>query len=147
MATPTDGHCEAAQRLLAQECAVGAGGDDVAAAAGRLYERLFRALAPVLGAAGFRALFARSVKLSRARFPALRELAMPGDIRSEDARVAPALVTFLRTLAPEAVLPVVQALYSTLFAVLATFIGEPLMWRLVQRACASNDGSSSKESE
>ena len=64
--TPAD--VLAAKQLLAHAEA-GRGGEDAAVAAARVHERLSRRLAPLIGEAGMRALFARTVKLVRPEFP------------------------------------------------------------------------------
>ena len=65
MVRPLEAHVEVAKRLLAHERGSGGDAPERAAAAVRVYGSLFRALAPVIGAAGVGALFARSVCLRR----------------------------------------------------------------------------------
>jgi hypothetical protein len=146
MARPTEAHVHIAQRMLAG-LGAGAGDSDArAAAAGRVYDALFGSLAPVLGAAAVRALLARSVKLTKADFPTLCEAMAAGPLEN-NPRVAQQLVTCLSKLEPAVALAAATALYATLFGLVATFIGEELMWQIVKSAFPDEPRTGSEETK
>ena len=70
-----------AARLIADE---GGGGEALV----RIYERYFDSLAPIIGARGVRALFARAVWLEKARHASLAALALDADARGAAAELA-----------------------------------------------------------
>jgi len=96
-----------AARLVATE-----GGHDAAAAVVRLYETYFDRLAPVIGARGVRALFARAVEVEKTRHACLAALVLDGDPRA----AALPLITCLSDEPPDAA-------HAAVVAVLAAFIG------------------------
>jgi hypothetical protein len=146
MTTSSDMHREAAQKLLVQARGMNGGQDD-AAAAGRLYELFFRSLAPVIGAAGYRGIFARAIKLSKVCYPALTQLVVLRDSPARESADALMLADFLRTLDAEKIAPVSLAVYSALLELLTGLLGERLTWRFVHRVFAAIDESASKETE
>src|SRR5689334_899745 len=75
MTSPTQAQLETARRLLSHERPEGGGSGEGAEAAGRVFEKLFLRLLPLLGSASFRVLFGRSVRLTRARFSFLEAVA------------------------------------------------------------------------
>ena len=127
-------HAEAAERMLAQECGSGGTTEERAAAAVRVYETLFRALAPVIGAAGVWALFARSVRLASAEFPCLTEIPMTAAPSESNVQGAQPLASCLRQLEPAAVAEVATAVYAAWLGLLAKLIGERLVVQVVKTA-------------
>ncbi|HEY6877026.1 MAG TPA: hypothetical protein VI299_03365 [Polyangiales bacterium] len=121
--------------------------DDYAGAAGRVYAILVRELSAVIGSAGVRALFARSVKLSRASSPALATFQFSDASSFDGPHDARELEAALRALDSAEGRSVAIELYATFFALLTTFIGERLTWQFVQRAFDEDDGTALKETE
>jgi len=100
------------------------------ATAKRLHEKLARYVAPVVGEAGFEALFVRSVKITKSTFVCLQELRTTGPAQE-------ALHQFFEHLEkqdPAAVASITEALMATLVTMLCTFIGEGLTWQLLRNA-------------
>ena len=90
----------------------------MAAAAIRVYEKLYLSLAPLVGATGFRALFARSIKLTTPEFPFL------GDFHGgQPEATANGLRLCLQGQAPEAIRHGAAALFGAFLVLLATHIG------------------------
>lgn len=144
MANLTDSHTTAARRLLARACA-NAEPEDWASVSGRVYEGLFRQLAPVLGGAGVRALLARCLKLNKAKFPALADVRLPAESPDQEVQSAQSIARALGTLDRESGLEAATDLFATFFALLMTFIGERLTRQIVQQAFAEDDGTASTE--
>jgi hypothetical protein len=122
---------DAIQRLLELE----AGGETPTSAqsvatATRLYEKLARHVAPVVGEAGFEALFSRSVKITKSTFVYLRELRTTGSAHE----VLRQFFEHLEKQEPALVAAVTEALMATLVTTLCTFIGEGLTWQLLRNA-------------
>jgi hypothetical protein len=122
---------QAAERLIAFE----AGGtihnvENAIAVATRIHKELLQHLSPVIGENGFQVLFARTVRLTKPRFPGMHEL--PTDGPSE--AVLEHLCAFLKKQAPTAVTDIVTALLFTFISLLSTFIGEGLTSRLLRNA-------------
>jgi hypothetical protein len=142
----TAAHIDAATRLLAQEggCAGTAG--ERAAAAGRIYEKLFARLAPLIGDTGVRALFVRSVKLARADVPFLDEIAAAPQSRAQPPPEHE-LVRCLGRLPPDAASEAAARVYATLIALMTTFIGERLVLRVIESAFPATDDTMPKETE
>lgn len=145
-------HVEAARRLLqsAQVSASASSADELAAAAGRMYQALFQSFAPVLGAAGFRALFARSVKLSAADFPCLGKIPIaPVATRPADdyVKVVQHVIDGLSRLEPETAAEVAIGLCATLLGLLTKLIGEPLVWQFIKHALPVTDRSGREETK
>jgi hypothetical protein len=120
----------AARRLLEHE----AGGeqataDDLAAAAGRLLERLSQRLAQVIGPEGVEAILLRTVALRRVDFPVLDQSIVPGQ---NSERPGEALRTRLQQLEPDVIKDVSIILVATFVGLLATVIGDRLAWSLVR---------------
>lgn len=146
MARTTEAHVDVAGRLLAQERVGGASAEDHAAAAARVYEKLFNRLAPLIGAAGVQALFARSVKVSRVKFPCLARLPAVGGSADGNAEVRQ-LARCLSTLEPETASAVAIGLYANLIALLTTFIGAGLVSKVLDSAFPSIDETVPEERE
>jgi hypothetical protein len=115
---------EMARRLLAHEGAATSPAE-CAASASRVYEKIDAQLAPILGAAGVRALFARSAKFAEERFPFLDASAIESSamlrecLQAQDVSVAADAAALL---------------FGALFALLTTFIGERLTTQVLRRA-------------
>jgi hypothetical protein len=118
----------AAERLLVLE----AGGalhsaEDGILAAARIHSKLVAALSPIIGDAGFDALFARSLKLTRSRYAALR------DVRTD----SPVNLTFeqfcaaLKHQPPPIITEILSGSIATFIGLLSTFIGAGLTLRLL----------------
>lgn len=148
MARTTSAHVNAAERLLAHEGgSANARLDEQAAAPGRVYERIFHRLAPLIGKDGVRALFARSVKLTKAEFPSLAEIRITADRTETDGAVARQLVECLSKLEPAEGSRVASALYANFLRLLTDFIGERLVWQVLRRAFPQLDQGLPKEKE
>jgi hypothetical protein len=147
MARPKEAHIEAAKRMLAEEGANGGNVGEPAAAAGRVYDALFEALAPVIGAAGFRAIFARSVKLTTAKDPRLAELPGLTERLQGNESGARHVIVCLSKLEPAAASEAATGLYATLFGLMTNFIGEQLVMQIVKTAFPSVNEIRSKETE
>ena len=129
--TPAD--VEAAKRLLAH-AESGRGGEDVAVAAGRVHERLSRRLSPLIGEAGMRALFARTVKLVKPEFPCFEPLAAVAEPTTGPAAANEHLVACLSGLERAVAAEAAAALYGTLLALLTALIGERLVAQVLRSA-------------
>ena len=127
MPLPTEAHRQLAGRLLFDQ---GPGPETTGAAVRRVYAALDGALAPVLGAAGVQALFARSVRLVRQDFAALAALLGREDTAPDVERFSASLDQLPRAPGQDAAI----ALYANLIALLVTFIGEALTEHLVKAA-------------
>ena len=120
-----------ATRLLAHE----AGREPVtsgtlAAASGRLLDRLSQRLAEVIGPAGVEAIFLRAVKLRRPEFAFLDAGIVP---RGRGDSLAEPLRACLREQEPEVIREVSVILFATFAGLLATVIGDRLAWSLLQQ--------------
>jgi hypothetical protein len=123
--------CRAATRLLAHE----AGGEPatsetLAAASGRLLDRLSNRLAEVIGPVGVQAIFLRSVKLRTSEFAFLDERIVPrgqGDVLAQQLRDC------LREQEPNVIREVSVILFATFAGLLATVIGDRLSWSLLRQ--------------
>src|SRR5688500_14352986 len=124
MPRPSDAYVEVSTRLLAREHASAVEVADAAAAAGRVYETLFRTLTPIIGLASAHALFARSVTLVKTELPGLRKIAVPAEPGSDPA-VAGYAARSLRELEPRAIPNASVALLAAFLSLLSNFIGEP----------------------
>lgn len=121
----------AATRLLVQE----AGGDPatsegLAAASGRLFDRLSDQLATVIGPVGVQAIFLRAVNMRKAELAFLDERIVP---RERGDNPAEFLRQCLREQKPEVIQEVSVILFATFTGLLITVIGERLSWSLLQQ--------------
>jgi hypothetical protein len=144
---PSEAHFEAAKRLLARETATGVPAGAPAAAAGRVHRCLFESLAPIVGDAGVRALLARSARLNRATHPALADVLAVTEPPAPHDQVAQDLVASLSKLDPVAASAAGTALYATFLGLLASFIGDALVSRLVEGAFPATTPTDPRESE
>ena len=135
MASPNQAHTEIAKQLLAQKSAGSGTAEERAAAAAGVYQALFRSVSPILGGAGFLALFVQSVKLTEVEFSCLGEIRMTAEPQESNVEaVQHGLVSCLRKLDPDAASQVATALFATFFGLMITFIGERLVWQIVKSA-------------
>ena len=121
----------AATRLLAHE----AGGepatsDALAAAAGRLLDRLSARLAEVIGPLGVEAIFLRAVKLRKPEFPFLDERIVA---RERGESLAEPLRDCLREQTPEVTQEASVILFATFTGLLTIVVGDRLAWSLLQQ--------------
>ncbi len=100
------------------------------ATATRLHEKLARHVAPVVGEAGFEALFSRSVKVTKSTFVCLRELRTKGSAQE----VLRQFFEHLEKQEPAVVVAITEAVMASLVTTLCTFIGEGLTWQLLRSA-------------
>jgi hypothetical protein len=128
-----------AQRALAHRCLAIelAGQADVPTAAGRIYEKILRQLSPLIGILGVRALFARSVQLTKVAHPGLAEYdALALALAEPPFQISPAdpLRDCLQAQPPQEIEPLVIDLFGTFFALLTALIGEHLTNQLIEGA-------------
>ena len=120
-----------AARLLAHEMSgQPATSETLAAASGRLLERLSARLAEVIGPAGVRAIFLRAVKLRTPEFPFLDARAVP---QSPGERLAEPLRARLQEQPPETIQEASVILFATFAGLLAAVIGDRLTGSLLQQ--------------
>ena len=134
MREPKPAHLALARRLLDLEAN---GADDDEAVAGRVFEKTFTRLSPILGPEGTSALFARSAQLAAVSFPALGE-SNPAADRSVSP--AQAMVARLRG-APASSREGATAVCGTLLSLLETLIGERLTSQLVRGVWPAYEGA------
>ena len=144
MPKPSDAYVEVSTRLLARERANAVEVADAAATAGRVYEALFHTLTPIIGAAGAHALFARSVTLAKIELPGLGKVIVPAEPGSGPT-VAGYAARSLRELEPGAVANASVTLLAVFLGLLSNFIGEPLVWQILQKAFPGLDRTPPKE--
>jgi hypothetical protein len=143
MVQPRDKHIDAAKRLLVHESA-GGSAENQAEAAVRVYQKLFRSLAPVIGEAGVDALLARSVRLSRAEFPCLSGVPTTSDTpESNMQRIMACLSKVDSSQVPE----VATGLFATFLGLMSNFIGERLVWQIVRSAFPTMKAPERQEKE
>ena len=119
----------AARRLLGREGSDGKGSPkQVAAGAVEAWKKLFAHLAQHLGEGGIRALFERSLTLTRAKFPWLPSLAEAPPQGSPWV----ALRASLETRGSDEALEASVAMVAAFIGLLGKFIGEDLTMRLLQ---------------
>jgi hypothetical protein len=147
MARPSEAHFEAATRLLQSAQPSASGGSAEAAAAAHVYDALFRAVAPVLGATGFRALFARALKLSQDEFPCLQAIRVRLEPPESEVQIAGDLLACLSQLEPDAASQAATGLYAAFLGLLSSFIGDQLVWQIVKRALPAMGETSAEETE
>lgn len=128
----TEFHLEIATRLLTHECPVSVEPKQQAAASRKVYEALFLALSPIIGASGFRALVVRSVKLSRPHFPCLQSVELTLAPWESSERVADHLVVCLAKLPPGQGIAVGAVVYATFFGLVSALIGDALVAQIVK---------------
>jgi hypothetical protein len=112
---------------------------------GGVNQRLQHRLAPLVGVAGVRALFARSVRLTGPDFPQLASLGSPES--GDNANIAESLTELLGTLEPGVAVAAATALYANFIRLTTTLIGERLVLLVLQRAFPKIDVTAKQESE
>jgi hypothetical protein len=102
----------------------------VAAAARALCEQLARTLAPLIGDAGVAAICARALYLVKRQFPGLA----PARAANQGEGPFAHLQTFLEHQEPAVAMEAAVAVLTTVFGLLASFVGESLTARLLRDA-------------
>jgi hypothetical protein len=120
----------AATRLLAHEAGGEATSETLAAASGRLFDRMSDELARVIGPVGVQATFLRAVKLLKAEFAFLDERIVP---RERGDSAAEFLRQCMRERKPEVIQEVSVILFATFAGLLVTVVGDRLSWSLLQQ--------------
>ena len=139
MGGPDAAQLARAKRFLAHEGASAGCSKDCALAAGRVYEKLNARLGPLLGAAGVRALFARSAKM------ASRDLAAVAGIGPLESSTT--LSAFLQQLEPAVAHEVAAALFGTFLSLTTTFIGERLTHQVLRSAWPTIEDPTQRENK
>lgn len=118
-------------------------------AAGRVLDVLFASLGPVIGVAGVGAVFARSIQLSKAEYPSLGAFVTSSNElpRQKPEDVSERLVECLRNLEPAAARESAMGLFATFLRLLSSFVGEQLLWQIVNSALAVDDEAEVEERE
>lgn len=120
-----------ATRLLGHEAsAAPATSEALAAASGRLLDRLTQRLTEVIGPAGVEAIFLRAVKLRKPEYAFLDERILP---RQGGESLAEPLRECLREQDPEVIQEVAVILFATFVGLLAAVIGDRLAWSLLRQ--------------
>lgn len=135
-------HVEAARLMLAQEGGARETAPERAEAAVRVYERLSEVLSPLLGAAGVRALFARSVKVTNAEVSCFAEVHVSVELPDDACRQ---LLASLSKLEPALASEAAAALYANFLELLTAFVGDRLVWQVLRGAFPAIDQSGPKE--
>ena len=146
MEQPSKPFAGLAEVLLAQGAAGEQGTTRVVARVEHVYAALFAVSAPVLGADGTRALLARSVKLTRAQFPALASITT-GPASPDSPPVEQVVFAGLAALEPAVTSELVVVLFANLLGLMATFIGERLVLQLLKSAFPAMSETGLEESE
>ena len=141
MTTSASSDIEVAKRLLDWEPPSGPGVSERAAAALRVYERLFERLSPLIGVAGMRAILARSARLTRAEYPCFEAASVASEV------VAERLHACLAELDEAEIADAAAALYGTLLGLLNSFIGKRLVWQVLRSAFPGVDESEPEKME
>lgn len=120
---------QAIGRVLSSQPGFGAGSDTTLAAAIRVHDRLSRLLSQVIGLSGFEALFTRGVSLLRPRFALLAQVGSgsPSEQRAQ-------IWALLEKAEPAVATELADALLTTVCGLLASFIGEELVLKLLHNA-------------
>ena len=107
----------------------GANSQDLAAASGRLLDRLSERLSVIIGRAGVEAIFLRAMKVRKVDFPFLDERMFA---REQDGHVGDVLRTCLHEQTSDTVREASVMLFATFGGLLATIVGEKLAWSLLR---------------
>ncbi len=130
MVTPNPAQIERARRLLAHEGAAGSA-ERASTAAGRVYDKLYAHLAPLVGSAGVQLLFMRSAKLVQGEFASFAQVSGFED----STKLRERLETRTPALATESV----AALFGAFFTLITTFVGERLTMQVLRGAWPTFD--------
>jgi hypothetical protein len=130
MRKPTAAYLNAARRLHAHEARGAESAEERAAAAGRVCEKVYARLTPLVGTAAASALFSRCMTLTAPDFPCL------GKINLAERAESPAqlLVLCLREEPAATIDAASVALWATLLALLSTLIGARLTLQVMRKA-------------
>lgn len=120
----------ATQWLTEETGGAPASAENLAAASGRLLEKLSQHLARVIGPAGVQALLLRAVRLRKSEFAFLDEGIVSGDDR---ASLAEPLRASLQEQEPAVIQEVSVMLLATFAGLLANVIGARLTWNLLEQ--------------
>jgi hypothetical protein len=145
MTGATPDYAELAQRMLTHDSALFNTAAECASAVSNVNQRLHHRLAPLIGVAGMRALFARSVKLTCLQHPAL--LALRSSEFGDNAGIAEPLVELLGKLEYGVARAAATALYANFIGLTSTLIGDRLVSLVLQRAFPKLDATAKQESE
>ena len=104
--------------------------ETLAAASGRLLDKLSRQLAQVIGPAGVQSILLRAVRLRQSEFAFLDTRIVPGDSR---ASLAEPFRACLLEQEPEVIREVSITLFATFTGLLGTLIGDRLTWNLLRQ--------------
>jgi hypothetical protein len=130
MKKPTAAHLNAARRLHASEVQSAESVEERAAAAGRVCEKVFARLTPLVGKAAESALFKRCLTLTAPAFPCLGKVNLAGGAESP----AGLLVLCFAGETPATIDESSVALLATLLALLSALIGAPLTIQVLRKA-------------
>jgi hypothetical protein len=108
-----------------------ASSEDLAAASGRVLDRVSQQLSEVIGHAGVEALVLRAVKLQKRDFPFLDEGMLS---RDQGERPGDFLRARLQNQESDVIKEASVTLFATIAGLLATVIGERLAWSLLRDA-------------
>ena len=95
-----------------------------------MHGKLLEVIAPIMGSLAFDALFARTLKKTARSFPALQKTENSGPASSE-------LTKFCERLKAQdsiSIEPLIESMLGSFVALLTTFIGEALTWKLIRSA-------------
>jgi len=120
-------------------------GENTAASAASVLERLQARLAPLIGSAGMRVLFTRAVRLTGREFAALAPLRTA--MLDENVLAAEALAESLSRLDGALARAAATALYKNFLELTSSLIGERLVLLVLQRAFPNIDVTAKQESE
>lgn len=127
---------DSAGELSAAACAV---------STARVLDRLQERLAPLVGTAGMRALFARSVKVTHVEFAALARVRTA--MLDEKMNAVESLTETLDSLDAAAAWTAATALFANFIELTSSLIGERLVFVVLQRAFPNIDVAAKQESE
>lgn len=133
-----------ARRLLAHEGATGSADEGATTPAARVYEKLHRQMAPLVGVVGVHLLFARSAKLTRGEFAAIAEvsaLAPTTDVRDGSIKLREHLNG--RSVDTESA----AALFGNFLSLTTTFVGERLTLQILRNGWPTFEAPALREKD
>jgi hypothetical protein len=116
--------------MIAQYAGPDAGPEALAAAAGRIFNDLDRAVSPLIGQVGVDSLTGRALHLAAREYPCV---VTPQEPDQADRPFAQVLVCLEQQQAADAT-AAASAVFATFIELLGNFIGEPLTSRLLRKA-------------
>lgn len=132
---PGSSHVQEARRLITACTGSAVDAASVADAVGTTCARVLDHIGPLIGRRGVEALLARSVFLSKRKFPLL-ERVETGEAQHEVARELPLC---LRAAQPDEALKAAISVVGMFVSILTEFISESLALRLLREACPDLD--------